>query len=74
VIEQIPDELWRPYRGGQIAETVHCMNRTHNAFRLDRSAKAHSVFSWETGRGGSSRREPISDSDHQPERNSGVDD
>jgi hypothetical protein len=34
VIEQIPDELWRPYRGGQIAETVHCMNKTNNAFRL----------------------------------------
>jgi len=33
-IEQIPDDLWRPYRGGQIAETVHCMNRTNNAFRL----------------------------------------
>ena len=33
-IEQIPDDLWRPYRGRQIAQTVHFLNRTNNAFRL----------------------------------------
>lgn len=33
-IESIPESHWRPYRFGQIAETVHCMNRTKQAFRL----------------------------------------
>ncbi|EQD23927.1 MAG: hypothetical protein D084_Lepto4C00665G0003 [Leptospirillum sp. Group IV 'UBA BS'] len=33
-IGMIPDTAWRPYRDGHIAETVHTMNKTHNAFRL----------------------------------------
>jgi len=33
-IESLPEGEWRPYRGGHIAETVHCMNRTKKAFRL----------------------------------------
>jgi hypothetical protein len=33
-ITSLPEAAWRPYRGGHIAETVHCMNRTDKAFRL----------------------------------------
>ncbi|MFV1995979.1 MAG: IS1380 family transposase [Verrucomicrobiales bacterium] len=33
-IAAIPDEQWRPYQNGHIAETVHTMNATHKAFRL----------------------------------------
>ena len=33
-IGAIPDEHWKPYKNGFIAETVHCMNKTINAFRL----------------------------------------
>ena len=33
-IQSLPEGEWRPYRGGHIAETVHCMNRTPQAFRL----------------------------------------
>jgi hypothetical protein len=33
-IKSLPEGQWRPYRGGHIAETVHCMNRTKKAFRL----------------------------------------
>lgn len=33
-IRRIPESDWRPYQDGHIAETVHCMNRTDNAFRL----------------------------------------
>jgi hypothetical protein len=33
-INSLPEGEWRPYRGGHIAETVHCMNRTKRAFRL----------------------------------------
>lgn len=33
-IKSLPEAEWRPYRGGHIAETVHCMNRTKKAFRL----------------------------------------
>jgi len=33
-IQSLPEVQWRPYRGGHIAETVHCMNRTKRAFRL----------------------------------------
>jgi hypothetical protein len=34
VIKSLPEGEWRPYRGGHIAATVHCMNRTQKAFRL----------------------------------------
>jgi hypothetical protein len=34
VIKAIPDEQWRPHQEGRIAETVHSMNGTHEAFRL----------------------------------------
>ena len=34
VIQAIPESHWRPYQDGHIAETVHTMNKTHNAFRL----------------------------------------
>jgi hypothetical protein len=33
-IKSLPEAEWRPYHGGHIAETVHCMNRTQRAFRL----------------------------------------
>ena len=33
-IKAIGDEDWRPYQNGYIAETVHCMNKTKEAFRL----------------------------------------
>ena len=33
-IEMIPESDWRPWQDGHIAETVHTMNKTHNAFRL----------------------------------------
>ena len=33
-IAAIPEEQWRPYQNGHIAETVHTMNDTHKAFRL----------------------------------------
>jgi hypothetical protein len=33
-IKSLPENQWRPYRGGHIAETVHCMNQTKSAFRL----------------------------------------
>ncbi len=33
-IGMIPESAWRPYREGWIAETVHTMNKTPNAFRL----------------------------------------
>jgi len=33
-IEVIPETHWRPYRDGQIAETVHSMEKTEKAFRL----------------------------------------
>ncbi len=34
VIQAIPSEAWRPYQDGHIAETVHSMNETNQAFRL----------------------------------------
>lgn len=33
-IARIPQSAWRPFRDGQIVETVHSMNRTEKAFRL----------------------------------------
>jgi hypothetical protein len=33
-IKSLPETQWRSYRGGHIAETVHCMNETKRAFRL----------------------------------------
>ena len=33
-IKAIPEEEWRPYKGGYIADTVHSMNKTKKAFRL----------------------------------------
>jgi len=34
VISAMKDDEWRPYQNGFIGETVHCMNRTKEAFRL----------------------------------------
>ncbi len=34
VIAAIPEEDWRPFLDGQIAETVHSMEKTEKAFRL----------------------------------------
>jgi hypothetical protein len=34
VIATIPEEEWKTFRDGEIAETVHCMNKTNKAFRL----------------------------------------
>ena len=33
-IYSIPETSWTPYKGGHIAETVHCMNRTKKSFRV----------------------------------------
>ena len=33
-IRATPKEDWKPYKNGHIAETVHSMNKTKNAFRL----------------------------------------
>lgn len=33
-IRNIKEEDWTPYQNGYIAETVHCMNKTDEAFRL----------------------------------------
>jgi hypothetical protein len=33
-IANIPEGEWKAFRDGEIAETVHCMNKTHKAFRL----------------------------------------
>ena len=33
-IKAIGEQDWRPYQNGFIAETVHCMNKTQQAFRL----------------------------------------
>ncbi len=34
VIATIAEDEWKPFRDGEIAETVHCMNKTNKAFRL----------------------------------------
>jgi hypothetical protein len=34
VIEAILEADWQPWRDGEIAETLHCMDETHKAFRL----------------------------------------
>lgn len=34
MIAAIPESGWKAYRDGEIAETVHCMNKTAKAFRL----------------------------------------
>ncbi len=33
-IAAIPERDWKKFRDGEIAETVHCMNKTDKAFRL----------------------------------------
>jgi hypothetical protein len=33
-IEAIPKDDWQPYTNGSIAETIHCMEKTEEAFRL----------------------------------------
>jgi Transposase DDE domain group 1 len=33
-IAAIPEREWKSFRDGEIAETVHCMNKTKKAFRL----------------------------------------
>jgi len=33
-IGAIPDDEWKPYKNGYIAETIHCMEKTDEAFRL----------------------------------------
>lgn len=33
-IAAIPESEWKMFRDGEIAETVHCMNKTNKAFRL----------------------------------------
>lgn len=34
LINNIPEENWKPYKSGYIAETIHTMNKTKNSFRL----------------------------------------
>jgi hypothetical protein len=33
-IGAIPEDGWKPYKNGYIAETIHCMEKTEKAFRL----------------------------------------
>lgn len=33
-IRSIPDSDWTPYQNGHIAETIHCMNKTEESFRI----------------------------------------
>ena len=33
-IAGIPESDWKTFRDGEIAETIHCMNKTDKAFRL----------------------------------------
>ena len=33
-IKAIPEGDWKTFRDGEIAETIHCMNKTNKAFRL----------------------------------------
>jgi hypothetical protein len=33
-IAGIPESDWKTFRDGEIAETIHCMNKTAKAFRL----------------------------------------
>jgi hypothetical protein len=33
-IKTIPEDDWKPYKNGSIAETIHCMEKTEKAFRL----------------------------------------
>jgi len=33
-IKTIAEDDWKPYRNGSIAETIHCMEKTYEAFRL----------------------------------------
>lgn len=33
-IADIPEGEWKAFRDGEIAETIHCMNKTNKAFRL----------------------------------------
>jgi len=33
-IKTIPEDDWKPYKNGSIAETIHCMEKTDEAFRL----------------------------------------
>jgi len=33
-IQTIPENDWKPYKNGYIAETIHCMEKTQEAFRL----------------------------------------
>ena len=33
-ITGIPESDWKTFRDGEIAETIHCMNKTDKAFRL----------------------------------------
>ncbi len=34
VIAAIPAHAWKAFRDGEVAETVHCMNKTKKAFRV----------------------------------------
>jgi len=33
-IAAVPEGAWKKFRDGEIAETIHCMNKTNKAFRL----------------------------------------
>jgi len=47
-IAAIPESDWAPWRDGEIAETLHCMNRTDNAFRLIVVRRGHQGELFET--------------------------
>jgi hypothetical protein len=45
-VAAIPEGAWKTFRDGEIAETIHCMNKTKKAFRLIvmRRAKTPDLF------------------------------
>jgi len=48
-IRAIPDKYWEPYKNGYIADTIHSMNKTKEAFRLIviRSSYQSNIFAQE---------------------------
>lgn len=47
-IAAIPEDDWQSWRDGEIAETLHCMNRTDHAFRLIVVRRGHQGELFET--------------------------
>jgi hypothetical protein len=48
-IAAIPESEWKPFHDGEVAETVHCMNKTKKAFRLIVMRRAQTPDLFEDG-------------------------